>query len=206
MRTLCAGLVGSILLLFFTGQQSHAQSSGITGDFYLGGSLFYLSDLRTRNSRDEKSRLVYDVRAAYQIYPEFFLGINYQGEQENTKASGYSSDSLNNSSQSSRTSYGPSVSYMTDTFNLSVTYYMASKWDLETATSTSTTRYSYSGSGFQADIAYKFPIWGMHVGPQLSYRLYTYDKLSTNGGSSQSIAPKLEESTFEPSLTFYFFF
>lgn len=186
--------------------QSYAVGSGGMGDYYFGGSLLYLSDLRARNSRDEKSRLVYDLRAAYQIYPNVFLGPSYLGEQENTKASGYSSESLNNSSKSARTNYGACASYMTDTFNFSFTYFVSSQWDLETVTSTSTNRYSYTGSGFQADLAYKFPVWGMYVGPQLSYRLYTYDKLSTNGSSSQSITPKLEESSLEPSLTFYFFF
>ena len=58
----------------------------------------------------------------------------------------------------------------------------------------------------QLDVGYKIPVWGIFFGPQLSYKVYTYSKLKTDGGAAQSISPKLEDAGVEPSLIFYYFF
>jgi hypothetical protein len=196
------------ILLSFATPKLNAQSSGSgsTSDFFIGGSIFYNSDLRVRTSRDEEAHMAYDGRAGYQIYPHVYLGGMYQVEQDSINTSGYSSDSLNNSSKSNRASYGPSLGYITEALHLNFTYFIESKWNLETTTSTGNGTYAYSGAGFQGDIGYKFPLWGMLIGPQLSYRKFTYDKLSTNNGSALTITPKLEDDTFEPSLVIFLFF
>lgn len=186
--------------------QFSAPSVGGLSDYYIGSSLFYYSNLRTRTSRDEKSYFVYDIRAGYQVNPNIYLGLIYQADKDGLKASGYSSDSLNNTTSSQRASLGPTISYITETYHAHLTYFYSSKWKLDVVTNTGTNAYEYTGTGLQADFGYKFPVWGMLIGPQISYKKFTYTKLSTNGGTEISLSPKLEEDTFEPSLVIYFFF
>lgn len=176
------------------------------GNFMVAPSVFYYSGLRSRNSKDEKTYLVYEMKAAYQIHPNFFLGLTYQSEEQNIKTSGYSDPSLNNTSKSVRTSLGPSIGYVRPTYHVIFTYLFDSKWKLDTTTSSGTNKYDYKGNGMQLDTGYKIPLWGGFFGPQLSYKNFTYGTLSTNGGAASSISPKLKESNFEPSLVFFYIF
>lgn len=191
-------------LLFFP---AHGQE-GISdvGNFMIAPSLFYYTGLRSRTSEDQKGYLVYDLKVAYQVYPNLFLGPAYQIEDEETKTSGYASASLNNQSKSKRTSLGAALGYVTTTYHFMFTYYFQSNWVLDTTTSSGSNKYDYSGNGMQLDVGYKIPVWGIFFGPQLSYKVYTYSKLKTDGGAAQSISPKLEDAGVEPSLIFYYFF
>lgn len=184
--------------------EAHAKDD--VGKFFVAPSLFYHSGLRTRSSKDEESYLMYELKAAYNAYEGVFAGLNYQVENEETKTSGYSSSSLNNSSTATRTSMGPTVGYVTTTFHVLLTYFFDSKWQLNTTTSSGTNKYEYAGSGLQLDLGYKIELWKMWFGPQLSYKKFTYNKLSTDGGSADSISPQLEDSALEPALVFFFFF
>ena len=185
--------------------QAQETSLGI-GDFFVAPSVFYYTGLRSRTSEDQRGYLVYDLKVAYQVYPNIFLGPAYQIEDEETKTSGYASASLNNHSKSKRTSLGASLGYVTETYHIMFTYYFDSKWQLDTITSSGSNKYQYTGSGMQLDLGYKIPIWGIHFGPQLSYKVYTYGRLKTDSGSAQSISPKLEDAGVEPSLIFFYFF
>lgn len=196
-----------LLPILFFARVSHSQEelSG-TGDFFVAPSVFYYAGQRSRTSKDNKGYLVYDLTAGYQFYPNVYLGAKYQNEDEETKNSGYSSASLNNSSKSKRTSLGASLGYITPTYHVMFNYFVSSKWKLDTTTSSGSNKYEYSGSGMQLDLGYKIPLWGFLFGPQLSYKIYTYGKLKTDGGAANSISPKLEDSGVEPSLVFYYFF
>lgn len=169
-------------------------------------SLFYYSGVRTRSSKEEKSLFSYELKLGGQVYPNFLLAFTYQGEQTTTKTSGYSSDSLNNTAKGQRASFGPSVGYVTTSFHIIFTYFYDSKLNLKTTTSSGTSKYDYSGSGIQVDLGYKIPIWGFFFGPQLSYKSYTYGKLSTDGGNKTAIDPKLQESNLEPSIVAHVYF
>lgn len=195
------------LVVLFLAAPSHGQdiTTG-TGNFFLAPSFFYYAGLRSRSSKDNKGYLVYDLTAAYQVHPNVFLGVKYQNEDEETKTSGYSSASLNNSSKSKRTSLGAALGYITPTYHVMFNYFFDSKWQLNTTTSTGSNKYEYTGSGMQLDLGYKIPLWSFLFGPQLSYKIYTYNKLKTDGGAAESISPKLEDTGVEPSLVFYYFF
>ena len=184
---------------------AHADDLSNT-NFFVAPSILYYTKLRSRTSKDEKTYLTYELKAGYQFYPEFFAGLVYQGDSDETKTSGYSVAALNNSSKGARSSYGPMIGYISTAFHATFTYFLASEWKLNTTTSTSTGVYKYSGGGFQLDLGYKIPLWGFYFGPQLSYKKFSYSKLSTNGGSAASISPKLEESAIEPSIAFFYFF
>lgn len=174
--------------------------------FLVAPALFYYSNLRERSSKEEKSYTMYELKIGGAISSEIFLGLSYQGEQGETKNSGYSSAALNNSSKDQRTSYGPFIGYITPTFHSAFTYYYLSQWDLNTTTSTGSTKYKYTGSGMQFDIGYKIQLGGIFFGPQLSYKIFTYKKLSTDDGAEASISPALKDSAIEPSIVLYWFF
>ena len=178
----------------------------IPGNFLIAPSLLYHSGLRTRNSESKNSYLVYEARLGYQVHPEVFLGLHYQVEDENIENSGYSSANLNNTSVTKRTSIGASVGYVTSGLHLFFSYFLDSKWSLNTTSSGQQNRYDYNGAGFQVDVGYKIPLWGLFLGPQISYKKFSYGNLSTDGGSASSISPQLEETSVEPSLAIYYFF
>lgn len=191
--------------------KAQAQSTSVgyapsSDNFLIAPSVFYYSGLRSRTSKDDKSYLVGEMKLAYQFSPNFYIGATYQQEQEEVQTSGYSSASFNNTSESKRSSLGASVGYVTSTFHFFFTYFVDSKWNLETVTSSGANKYDYKGSGLQLDLGYKIPLWGFFIGPQISYKLFTYDELVTNGGTSASITPKLEDKKLEPALVFYYFF
>ena len=183
-----------------------AEAKDDVGNFFVAPSVFYYTGLRSRTSKEQKDYLVYDLKVAYNIANGFFAGLAYQVENDNSETSGYSSAALNNTSKSTRISMGPSVGYVAATFHFLLTYYFDSKWQLDTTTSTGSSKYNYSGSGLQADIGYKIELGKIYFGPQLSYKKYTYGKLSTDGGAETSISPKLEDSGVEPSLVLFLFF
>jgi hypothetical protein len=196
------------LALFFGlpfGDAARAQET-TTGDFYVAPSVFYYGKARSRSSKDDRTYMVYDLKFSYQVHPNVYAGIGYQAEEENVTTSGYSAASLNNSSKSTRTSWGPNVGYITPTWHAIFTYYYDSKWELNTTTSGGSNKYAYSGDGMQLDFGYKIQLWKVLFGPQLSYKTFTYSKLSTDGGAKDSISPKLKETGFEPSLTAFYFF
>lgn len=198
----------TLLLLATCGlglNKASAQDLGVA-DFLIAPGLLYYSGLRSRTSKDEKVYLVGELKMAYQIYPHVFLGPTYQYEQEDSKSAGYSAASLNNTVKSQRNSLGASVGYVASTYHFILTYYLDSKWKLDTTNSTGSSKYEYQGTGVQLDAAYKIPIWGFHFGPQLSYKIFTYEKLSTNGGTAEKISPKLEDSALEPSIVLFYFF
>jgi hypothetical protein len=184
--------------------QAHARDDA--GNFFVAPSLYYYSGLRTRSSREEKEYSVYELKAAYNFYEGFFGGLAYQLENEDRETSGFTSASLNSTSKSKRTSLGPTVGYVTPTFHALFTYFYDSKWNLTTTTSTDSAKYDYKGSGFQLDVGYKIQLWELWFGPQLSYKKFIYSKLTTDGGASESISPKLEDTGLEPSLVIFFFF
>jgi len=194
----------SIIFLALVLPEAHAKDD--VGNFFVAPSLFYHGGLRSRTSKDKEDYLVYDLKAAYNAYEGIFTGLTYQVETEETETSGYASASLNNSSKATRTSYGPMVGYVRTSFHVLLTYFFSSEWTLNTTSSTTTNKYAYTGNGLQLDLGYKIELWKMWFGPQISYKKYMYNKLATDGGSAESISPKLEDTALEPSLVFFFFF
>lgn len=195
----------SLIAFFALVIQAQAQESA-PGSFYVAPSLFYYSGLRTRTSKDDNSYLVYELKAAGRIYPDLYLGLTYQVEDDYSKTSGYSSDSLNNTTTAKRTSMGINVGYIKPTYHFILNYFWDSQLELSTKTSSANSKYKYTGTGYQLDLGYKIPIWGIHFGPQISYKLFTYNRLSTDGGAATSISPKLEDLNFDPSITVFYFF
>lgn len=200
-----------LLLVSLTATFAHAQSftpssSGSGGDYLVAPSLFYLSSVRTRSSREETAYFSADLRLGYQIYPQLYAGINYQADQKNVESTGFTVESFNNTSKLKRNSIGASLTYVMDSVHFSFTYYVDSKLALSNTNGIGNTNYEYTGTGLQADVGYRFLIWGISLGPQLSYKSYTYSKLNIDGAGTNQITPKLEESNFEPSLIAYFFF
>lgn len=204
-------ILSAVLLVSFSSQKASAQVplgsySQSGNNFLIAPSVFYYSGLRSRTSKDDKSYLVGELKLAYQVSTNIYLGAIYQHEQEEVITSGYSSATSNNTANSKRTSLGASLGYATETFHVFLSYFVSSKWNLDTVSSAGANQYDYDGSGFQIDLGYKIPLWGFFVGPQLSYKMFTYDELVTNGGSAAGINPKLEDTKLEPALVFYYFF
>ncbi len=195
----------TFLTITFVLQPAQGQEM-TSGDFLVAPSLLYYSGLRSRTSKDEKAYLVGEMKLAYQIHPFVYLGPTYQHEQDDTKTSGYSSPSLNNTSKSQRSSIGASLGYVTPSYHFMFTYYFDSKWNLNTSSTTGDNKYNYKGTGMQLDVGYKIPLWGIFFGPQLSYKMFTYEKLSTDSGAAEKISPKLEDTGLEPSLVLFYFF
>lgn len=167
----------------------------------------HYSGLRSRTSREQKAYSAYEIKAAYQVSPQFFLGLNYQIEDETKENSGFSNSEYNNSSKSQRTSLGPTIGYITPSVHVMFTYFIDSKWNLNTTSSSGQkSRFDYVGTGMQLDLGYKIPLWGFFFGPQISYKKFTYEKLSTDGSATSSISTKLEETNLEPSLVLTYFF
>lgn len=197
-------VLSAIVFLVFAAPEAQAKDD--VGNFFVAPSLFYHSGLRSRSSKDKEDYLVYELKAAYNAYEGLFTGLSYQVETEEKETSGYASASLNASSKSTRTSMGPTVGYVATTFHVLLTYFFDSKWKLDTTTSGGTNKYEYSGTGLQLDLGYKIELWKTYFGPQISYKKFEYKKLAVDGGSEDSISPKLEDSSLEPSLVFFFFF
>lgn len=175
-------------------------------NFLFAPGIFYSSGLTSRNSKDERTELRGEVKLAYQVYPGIYFGPTFNFEQTSNKTSGYSSASLNNMTTGNRQSYGASVGHVTTSYHVNFTYHVNSTWNLNQTTSSGSSKYVYKGEGFQVDLGYKIPIWGVFFGPQLSYKLLEYSKLSADGGPSESISPKLKETGYEPSVVLYWFF
>lgn len=195
-----------LVLLSFALSLPEAHAAEGAGTFFIAPSLLYWSGLRTRTSKEKQDYSVYELKAAYNFTGNIYGGVNYQMESDNSETSGYASASLNNTSKATRTSLGPVLGYVTQTYHVLFTYFYDSKWNLNTTTSGGSNKYQYTGSGLQLDLGYKIEFAGFWFGPQISYKAFTYGKLSTDGSATDSISPKLEDSSLDPSLTIFFFF
>ncbi len=185
---------------------SPGESTGTMSDYYIAPSFLYYSGLRSRSSREENAYITSDLRFGYQIHPSFYFGPIYQFDQKNTESTGFTVESFNNTVKLKRNSIGVSLSYLLESVHFALSYYIQSKLELNTLNKIGSSDYNYTGTGFQFDLGYRFSLWGLSLGPQLSYKSYQYPKLEINGDGSNDITPKLEESNFEPSLTAYYFF
>lgn len=193
------------LVCFLKIPQLNAQeaSSGTTGNYFVSPSLFYSSDLQQKNSKADSSLLLFDMRFGMNISDTFFAGLIYGIDNKTVKTSGYQTAANNYDNKYERTSYGPFVAYFFDPFFLIFNYYFSSTWKVTSkseATGSSTD--TYSGFGYQFDFGFRVPVWSMHIGPVLSYKVFDYSQIKS-GGSTQSLSPHFRETKIEPALSLW---
>jgi hypothetical protein len=92
-----------------------------------------------------------------------------------------------------RTSYGASVGFVTEEFGLIAHYFLSSKYDTGTA---------ISGSGFGVDLFYLFKLGSVGIGPMFAWQSYTYDK-DENGND---LLDPVKVTLVDPFLMFLFKF
>ena len=196
--------VGSFIVIALLGATARAQG-GSSGSWFINPALFYSTDVQERNSKSESKSMLLDVKLGFNVGDGVFVGLAYGIDSSDVGTSGFATATDNYVNKTERTSWGPSVGYFWDSFYGFFTYYYSSTWKSGFASSTTTNNSSYDGYGMQADIGFRFPVWGLIAGPQLSYKIFTYSKLSQNGGES-TLTPPLKETKLEPYFALWFFF
>lgn len=171
--------------------------------FLVGFGAFYKAESRKRSAKSDTSSYLADLRLAYAVADSLYLGATYGLDVENIETSGYASASDNSTSELNRQSYGPTFGYFRSNFFSFITYHLNSTWKVSSKGSSTNTEEEYTGTGFQLDVGVILPLGSVSIGPQLSYKTFTYKKLKSNGGSSSSISPAFKDDKLEPQLTIW---
>lgn len=134
-------------------------------------SLFYKTfEDDYSGTKDEITETYYDVRLGYVLPSGLYFGGIY---------SGMTRDRSNN--EYKRSSYGGSLGYYQAGWFLMLHYFITSEYEIA-----ADTKY-IEGSGFQGDVGYWFNMASQfYIGPQLSYRTLSYDKIESNGVEASS--------------------
>ena len=154
-------------------------------------SISYITDeIEVNGASAEDNRMFADFRLGYLHSSGLFLGGMYSMAKYSngtTSANGFS--------------VGPTLgfSHYSGFFALFTYYIMAEQDNRQDVTQKLT-----DGMGPQIDIGWAFPITAsFHLGPQITYRSVTYDKLET-GGASQDI--EFTQSHILPAINLWFNF
>ncbi len=144
-------------------------------------------------SRYERTIFPLDLHVGYITGKKIYFGLMYhQGFLEEKAGSG----SLT-TTEYERTAYGPTIGYIADSLRLSLTYYLHAEYKSKVNDTNTRTTYE-DGSGFQIDVAYGFKASSnVYVGPNLSYRKFSYKTLT---GNNVSFDAKINEAEILPLI------
>jgi len=137
------------------------------------GALYLSSESGPEGSTTEGSRTLIDLGAGYVWSQGLTLGVLYGIEKEKS-----------GSSSSDRTALGPTVGWISNPGNgvyILATYFV------------SVEKENYKGTGYQADLGYKFAMGKIALAPQISYRHIAYDELNGN-----KLATKIIDGNIDP--------
>ena len=162
--------------VFFYNPLSHAE-------LYFSPSLFYkTSEEGPSGSETERTETYYDIRLGYGMTTGLYFGGIYSGMTHEI-----------NDVEFTRSSYGASIGYVSDGWFLMGHYFIKSEYEVG-----SNAKYT-DGSGFQADVGYWFKAFSqLSIGPQITYRTLSYEKLESGGAS---VDAEYEHKEFMPYLS-----
>lgn len=104
--------------------------------------------------------------------------------------------SVTGSDDTTRTAYGPAIGYVGQSISLLYTYYMS------VVESKGSANYG-GGSGWQFDLGWKFDVSsGFALGPQITYKYFTYTKVTTT--TESNLSPSYNYSELIPQLAMWF--
>lgn len=136
-------------------------------------SLFYktFTDEFGSGSRRSTNETFYDVKLGYALSNGLYFGGIYSGMTRRERAGGPANNF-------ERSSYGASIGYVSGGWFLMGHYLIASDYKLgDNLTFT-------GGDGFQVDVGHWFQVAGqLYLGPQLTYRTWSYSDVKTPAGT-----------------------
>lgn len=193
-----------VFIILATTTLANAQDGGSGGNYFISPAIFYNADLQERSAKADSSNLLLDFRGGINVGTNMYVGLLYAMDNKSVKTSGYSSASDNYEDTRKRTSYGPFFAYFIDSFFGMFTYLYDSEWSISSVGTSGTTNTVYDGWGYQLDLGFKFPLWGVQFGPLMSYKYFSYSKITS--GSPQALNPEFKETKLDPSLAIWIFF
>ncbi|HVK62784.1 MAG TPA: hypothetical protein VM432_14600 [Bdellovibrionales bacterium] len=158
----------------------NASMASANGYFRLGG--MYTFSERGRDDLSKTTRTLLDIGGGYVWTKGWTLGGLYQ--MDKVQSDSYTLD---------RTSYGPTAGWISQDSGgpyVLATYFFSSKRSDE-----------YEGSGYQFDLGYRFPVKGIFLALQMSYKHFAYNK--ANG---RELDPPYNENYLDPYIALMFDF
>lgn len=147
-------------------------------------AFFYKSqETKAGSSESERTEMLFDLRLGYILDSSIYVGAIYAQDTIDT-----------GNSEAVRSSYGPSVGFFQDSFALLLHYFLSSELDDDSTV--------YEGSGLQVDVGYYMKVGSnSSLGPQISWKKFTYNKLDGN-----TLSPKIEVTKLDPYVVFAYRF
>lgn len=184
-----------------------AEEDRQSGSVFLSVAAYGKGELRERSAQSNVSQTLFDVRLGYATYDHVYLGASCDLDSEVVKTSDYASEADNKQTKYDRRSCGPMVGLISQYFFLLYTAHVVSAWEIETKTTSSTNKDIYKGGGSQIDLGFHLPVGPLWIGPQVSYKTFVYNKVtSTTETTESSVNPKLSINKLEPLLTVWVHF
>ena len=171
-----------VVLLMVLGNAGSAQAAE---GLVFSPTFFYRSEeTKVGTSVSERTDTLMDARLGYSLASGLYLGAIYAMDNRDF-----------GSNEAKRTSYGATVGYYQGSWALFFHYFLSSKNQFGSSD-------AYEGTGIQFDFGYYFTVGsGFSVGPQLSYKAFTYTK---QGGNT--LADDRRETKVDPAVAFLFSF
>ena len=161
---------------------------GASAEVMLRPSFMYMTDsIDGGGGPTTTTRTLIDVAAGYKSPKMWTITGVYDSDAKNVSSSGATS-------KYNRTSLGLGAGYLfKNGFFLDAAYFIQSKYSIDET--------KYDGSGYQADLGYRFDLTKLSVGFMFVYRAFSYDKVD-----GQKLETPLKTTYLDPMLTFFFFF
>ena len=191
--------LATILIFIFAACPAVA---ALDSTFWFGLSGFGQAELRERNAQNETGGYLAAAHAGRTYGRWLFLGASYEHDFESVLTSGYASTASNERVLYTRTSLGPTIGLIGSRGFLLYTYNVYSKWLVRTRPQGGEWSDDvYRGDGSKIEAAIFFEAGPFLIGPQLSYKQYSYRKLSSEGAANQSLSPALKDTKLDPTLS-----
>lgn len=172
-------VLATVLAVF--GFSNVAQAEGVV----LSPTFFYRSEeTKVGANKAERTDTLIDARLGYSFASGLYLGAIYGMDNRDY-----------GSSEAARTSYGATVGYYQGSWALFFHYFLSSQDKVGNGD-------PFKGTGIQFDFGYYFSLGSsFSVGPQISYKAFTYTKLGSN-----TLADDRRDTKIDPSVAFLFSF
>lgn len=160
--------------------------------------------------------LGFDTRTTlgYVFGQSFLLGLTYNNYSLATDRKNVSGGSPGLKQTTAENQFGPTIGWLNGGFRAMFTMFMSGNKEVKTINFDSTgntadaTIKNSELSGFQVTMGYTFGVWGMELGPSLSYTTISYAKQSnvdritpSNNYSNIKLFSKTIDNNLSPMLT-----
>lgn len=200
-------IVGAFAALTIMSGAARAEFESKQGTFLLSLGGLAKTDARSRTAKSDTLAYLAEARMGYAVVDTLFIGALFGLEADSVKMTGYTDSSQNGTTDYKRQSYGPSLGWVSEHFFLFCTYHLQSTWTLESKpTSGVPAKDTYTGQGVQVDLGVAFEIGPVLIGPQLSFRSFTYTKLKTLAADEAILNPTLINNKIEPQISLWMTF